>query len=341
MLRWLKRVVLGLVALVGVAIVSGIAFEHWSRWSVAREYPPPGQLVDVNGRKLHLNCSGSGEPTVILEHGWTYYGSVSWVLVQPEIAKSNRVCSYDRAGNMWSDRRKPVPVGVEIIEDLRSALEGADESPPYILVGHSFGGVIMRIFADKYPAEVVGLVFVDSSHPDQTQRYADLFDEEVYEAPWWEPIYSKVIAHTSVMRLLELGVRDKIPREAAFAHEFFPQIIPGVLDEGSTRVETDEQARGTGPFGDIPIIVLTARPSLGPSEEQSAELTAEEIEEWRKDGELWYQLHNELAALSTVSDHRIVEGSEHRIPFQAPGSIVQAVRDAVAMSMQAGEGTEN
>ena len=173
MLKWFKRVALLLIAILGVMLLSGFAYEQWSRWTAAREYPPPGQLVDVNGHKLHLNCSGVGGPTVILEHGITVYGSVSWAIVQPEIAKTNRVCSYDRSGYMWSDRRRPAPTGMENVADLHLALEIAGESPPYILVGHSYGGIVMRIFAARYPTEVDGLVFVDSSHPDQQERFGE------------------------------------------------------------------------------------------------------------------------------------------------------------------------
>ena len=260
---WVKRILLGITATAGLVVVGGFSYEFLSRWSVEREHQPPGRLIDVGGHRVHLNCSGAGGPTVILEHGITIYGSASWVLVQPEIAKKNRVCSYDRSGYMWSDRRRPAPTGTENIKDLHLALERAGESPPYILVGHSYGGIVIRIFAEQYPTEVSGLVFVDSSHPDQQER----FGAEPPKSPWWQSAYDWTLFHSGLLRIQFTDSDDKVPSEAAFAVKFLPQTAPGIGDEISKkRAETHQQARETGPFGDTPIIVLTAELQLKPSD---------------------------------------------------------------------------
>src|SRR5688500_1603646 len=101
--------------------------------------PAPGRLVDIGGRKLHVNCSGSGSPTVVLEAGASSF-AIDWSLVQPEVANSTRVCSYDRAGSGWSDARPNVDTPPRVIEDLRIALQTAGEKPPYVMVGASRGG---------------------------------------------------------------------------------------------------------------------------------------------------------------------------------------------------------
>ena len=128
-------------------------------------FPPPGAMVDVGGFRLHMNCSGIGSPAVILDAALGG-SSISWTLVQPELSKSTRVCSYDRAGFGWSDPG-PVPrTAGRIATELRTLLEKAAVAPPYILVGHSYGGLVMRVFAARYRPDVAALILVDPAHPE-------------------------------------------------------------------------------------------------------------------------------------------------------------------------------
>ena len=127
--------------------------------------PPPGRLVDVGGHKMHLHCTGQGTPTVILESG-LWDDSIVWHSVQPEIAKLTRVCSYDRAGLGYSDPRPDqVPDSRNIARNLHALLANAGVNPPYILVGHSFGGLTMPLFAARYPEQTAGVVLVDPVVP--------------------------------------------------------------------------------------------------------------------------------------------------------------------------------
>ena len=127
--------------------------------------PPPGRLVDVGGFRLHINCTGEGTPAVVMDAALGG-SSLSWALVQPELAKLTRVCSYDRAGFGWSDPG-PVPRTVaRIAGELRTLLERAAIPPPYVLVGHSFGGLVMRYYAAKHRDDAAALVLVDSAHPE-------------------------------------------------------------------------------------------------------------------------------------------------------------------------------
>jgi pimeloyl-ACP methyl ester carboxylesterase len=125
----------------------------------------PGRLVDVGGRRLHINCSGSGTPTVILEAGASSF-ALDWSLVQPDIARANRVCSYDRAGSGWSDPRGEVDTPARIVLDLHTLLSASGEQPPFVLVGASMGGVYARLYQLEYPNDVSGMVFVDASTED-------------------------------------------------------------------------------------------------------------------------------------------------------------------------------
>jgi pimeloyl-ACP methyl ester carboxylesterase len=132
---------------------------------------PPGSLIDVGGSRLHVACEGEGAPTVILEAALGA-SSISWSLVQPEIARLTRVCSYDRAGFGWSDGGPLPRTARRIASELHRLLERARAMPPYLLVGHSFGGMVMRVFAHDYRQDVAGLVFVDPAHPEDWIRPA-------------------------------------------------------------------------------------------------------------------------------------------------------------------------
>jgi pimeloyl-ACP methyl ester carboxylesterase len=125
-------------------------------------YSAPGRLVDVGGRKLHINCTGVGSPTVVLEGGGGAF-AIDWALVQPRVAESTRVCSYDRAGLGWSDRGPAYEVVEQIVSDLHSGLLAAGEKGPYVLVGASIGGIYIRAYQRTYPDEVAALVFTNSS----------------------------------------------------------------------------------------------------------------------------------------------------------------------------------
>src|SRR5206468_1586863 len=131
-------------------------------------YPAPGKLVDVGGHRLHLNVKGerTAAPTVVLEAGM---GSMSsnWAWVRDDLARDGRVVSYDRAGLGWSDRSEGPIDAATGADELHAVLRAAGIGPPYILAGHSYGGLVVRMFADRYRADVAGMVLVDASHPDQ------------------------------------------------------------------------------------------------------------------------------------------------------------------------------
>src|SRR5258708_5014331 len=164
-LRGIRWVIGAEFALLIVLALMGFAYEQRARKLEATRFHPPGQLADVGGYRLHLYCTGTAGATVVLEHGHRA-NYLDWYLVQPEIAKFARVCSYDRAGHGWSDHSPKARVPSVMADELHFLLNASGEKPPYVLVGHSFGGFDSAMFAHKFPEEVAGLVLVDSPHPD-------------------------------------------------------------------------------------------------------------------------------------------------------------------------------
>jgi hypothetical protein len=179
--RWLRRIVLGLAAVAVLLAATGAFYQSLSERRERRAHPRPGQLIDIGGYKLHINCTGQGSPAVILDSGLgdTH---ISWRKVQPPIAQFTRVCSYDRAGLGYSESSPRSSTSQDFAEELHTLLHNAGISPPYILVGHSMGGFDVRLFASLYRSEVAGMVLVDSSHPEQQKRFPPALND--LDATW-------------------------------------------------------------------------------------------------------------------------------------------------------------
>ena len=326
MFKWIKRIALGAGVLAGVVVVSGIAFEQWSRWKVSREYPPIGQLFEVDGRSMHLNCSGTGAPTVVLQSGLDILGSLSWVSVQPDIAETNRVCSYDRAGILWSDGRDELPSANQVTERLHSLLGVASEKPPYVLVGHSLGGPLITVFADHYRDEIEGIVLVDSSHPAQMSRFSPELITAMGGPP--PPLIAKVMVATGLLRLLESGSAEDFQDKTQAALMYLPQSIPGMLSEFAALEEMLGEPFEAGSFGNLPIVVLTAGKL---PDELPPSMTPELKADW---AEVWSELQIELNALSTNSERRVIDDATHYIQYDNPDAVITAIRDVMTASQQ-------
>src|ERR671916_1883264 len=164
--RGLVWMLLGLLALA----VIGAIYQAIATQIDQRTYTPPGEVVDVGDHSLHINCIGEGSPTVILEAA-SGGMSAHWVRVQQQLAKTTRVCAYDRAGLGWSESGPELRDARQVSSELHTLLEGAAGTEgPYVLVGHSYGGLYARMYAARYSEEVAGVVLVDSSHPEQFTR---------------------------------------------------------------------------------------------------------------------------------------------------------------------------
>jgi pimeloyl-ACP methyl ester carboxylesterase len=307
LLLWSRRVLLALLITLCVLGVAGASYQAIATARDARAFLPPGQLVDVGGYKLHIHCLGEGTPTVILEAGQGGL-STDWVWIQPEIAKTTRVCAYDRAGVAWSEPG-PMPrdarqIGIE----LNTLLKNAQIPGPYVLVGHSYGGHYVRVFAAAHPEMVKGMVLIDAAHPDQWSR--DPEGEAQYAQVKQFYQIAGVLARFGLLRLLNYTpVTPDLPPAQGAVHKSFSdttQLVDAASAEFNATEATNQQVREAGLLGELPLFVLTATDHGRP-----------EIEV------IGQELQLELAQLSTNSHQRIVEGATH-------SSLIIEQQDALA-----------
>lgn len=315
-----RRIGLGL--LIALASLAALGFIYQSVATVLdrRNYTAPGQTVDVGGRRMHLYCTGAntdGRPTVILEQGGG--GNVlGWFLVQPEVARSTRVCAYDRAGQGWSDPGPQPRDGAHIASDLHTLLAAAGVPGPYVLAGHSYGGIFIRSFASQYPDEVAGLVLLDSAHPDQwtrtpegRARYAG--DSQLYAGGRFLVRFG----------LLRVGPNPFAAVPADWPTDFQAewralvntnQFWDTTEAESRAILDTMAQLRAAPPLpAGLPLAVVTAGLNTG------------------ADG-LWREYQGELAALSANSAHVVVEGADHAALWADPRYVpatVEAIWDVI------------
>ena len=167
--RLVRVLIICSLTLVGLLLL-GLSYQAIASALDASHYPPPGKLVDVGGYRLHINCTGTGSPTVILDAGLGGT-SLDWSKIQPAVARFTRVCSYDRAGYGWSESGPGPRTSQQIVKELHLLLAHAQINGPYVLVGHSVGGLNMRLYAYRYPAEVAGMVLLDSTDEHQYAQF--------------------------------------------------------------------------------------------------------------------------------------------------------------------------
>ena len=246
----------GILAVVLILTLVGWNYEQMVEATDAKANPPPGQMVDVGGYRLHINCTGEGSPTVVIEAGWGDF-SAGWGWVQPEVAKTTRICTYDRAGMGWSEA-SPLPRTARVFaKELHTLLENANERGPFVLVGHSLGGYTMRVYAHDYPAEVAGLVLVDP----QKIPVADTTAPKPAPTPGGTSLPS-LLARIGVIRLMggSLDSIKNLPPEEKQAYKALtvtPLSVQTFLDEGRGMSEGGAQARLVTTLGTLPLIVLS------------------------------------------------------------------------------------
>jgi pimeloyl-ACP methyl ester carboxylesterase len=326
-MRWLKRIGVGLLLVVAAAVLAGCAYEMWARNRVAAEFPANGKLIDIGGRRIHLDCRGTGTPIVLFESGLDVYGSLSWSAVQHQVATTTRACSYDRAGIMWSDRSSGKRDGAAVASDLHKVLQGAGEQGPYVMVGHSLGGPYVMTFAGAFGSDVAGVVFVDASHPDQQLRIKQAIGKSVEESTTGPKLLAAV-AWTGLPRLLtrSLGQPEAPARANAAMVAYLPRSLRPMLDELEAIDDTFREAGAVRSLGDRPLVVLTAAAPIAAADLMAVGLTPEQGKQMQA---VWFDLHRDEASWSTHGREIRLDDAHHYIQFEQPEAVVAAVREVV------------
>jgi pimeloyl-ACP methyl ester carboxylesterase len=313
-LRWTGKVLLWLAGALLVLAFIGTIYQTIATQLDKRAYPPPGTLVDVGGHHLHVRCVGDGSPTVILEAA---NGGMSahWMRVQQEVAKATRVCAYDRAGLGWSEPGPEPRDAKRVSSELHALLTNAGIESPYVLAGHSYGGLYARMYADLHPDEVAGVVLVDSSHPEQFTRSAE--GREMYERARRLTAIAPLFSVIGLIRLFDIfPAPPGLPahqRDQVEASLSSTRHLVVTAQEFSATSQSSTQVRRTGGLGVKPLGIVSA--GTQPAS--------------------WLELQGELADLSSNSSHRIVEGATHesllseKSDAQATSTAIREVVEAV------------
>jgi len=312
---WLDRALRVLLTLIIAVLVVGGLYENISETRERRFHPMPGQLVDVGGYKMHIYCTGQGSPTIILDAGMGD-SFISWHEVQPEIAKFTRVCSYDRAGIGYSDSSPRPRTSNDFAQELHILLHSAAVPQPYILVGHSMGGFDVRLYASLYRNEVVGMVLVDSSHPEQQKRLPPELKD--LDATWLREQESfEFTMPFGIPRLLGFCGNDAAIRAVDCN---FHSVRESVAELKAIS-ESAAQTAATGSLGDIPLMVLSHDPDT-PQPDLPEDLV-------KPANDAWQQMQEELAQLSSKGKQVIAKNSGHYIQLDRPDLVIKAVRSVV------------
>lgn len=304
---WLLYPVFGLLTLAAVGGAYETVRESIDRSAIAM----PGQLVDVGGHRLHMHCTGSGSPTVVLETGLGEPSS-SWGWIAPAVARSTKVCVYDRAGRGWSEPAAGPQDGIAVANDLHTLLNRGHIDQPYVLVGHSLGGLYMLTFAARYPDQVAGIVLLDATSPEAFTKLPSY--------PAFYATYRRIsalfpsLARMGVARLVYRFSFGTLPSQARDEERAFwstARLARSLRDELAEAPTAMKQAQSLKSLGDRPLFVITAA-----SGAQSG----------------WQAAQDDLAKLSANSVHRVLPNATHAsLIFDEGGAAVssQAIRDVV------------
>ncbi len=351
----LMLILLGFIAAFAVA---GYIYQTIGTYQDKKNYPAPGQLVDVDGHKMHIIQKGEGSPSVILDAGTGSF-SLMWFSVPDEVAKFSSVYAYDRAGQGWSEE-SPLPrTAANMVHELHTLLEATNVPKPYIMVGHSLGGGIAQLYADSYPHDVFGLVLVDAGHEDTAKKVREhqlafkrcMTGFTIVDATGKNHEPSKPFLQRAFLRLTSSSLGQKIAEltgiQRLYLQSFYsqpgnaqyevsPTLRARLLAPSTFRTTSQEIAHygdsGTQLAGldnhlaNKPLIVIGNGRGFFYNHLCHTHMTLPEME---FNNEVWFPLQKQLAEKSTKGTLIIAQESGHRIQDTEPELIVNAIRRLV------------
>lgn len=301
------NIVIIILAIILGLLFLGFAFETISTMRDKNRYKTPqGKLVDIGGYKLHILIQGEHEaekPAIVMDAA-IGCGLLDWQKVQPRLAEFAQAVSYDRAGYGWSDKGQDPRSPERIVEELHTLLHNAEIEQPYLLVGHSFGGIHVRLFADNYPEETAGLILIDSSHPDLLAAR----DSEP------ELRRLKIVQQFQRLGLVRLMLKRSLGQASHLSGEAMQQYFAfNLMNSKNTLREAEPLFRDGVDLSDTVNIPLTVI-----SRAKDDELSGERR---------WSEYQDKLADLSPEAKHIHAETSNHWIALAEPDTVVQAIRE--------------
>jgi pimeloyl-ACP methyl ester carboxylesterase len=329
--RALRYTIGALIAAIVALLTAGSVYQFVENERDLRSFPAPGQLVDIGGRRLHLWCTGVGSPVVILEAGGS--GNVlEWSRVQPDVARTTRVCSYDRAGLGWSDLGPNPRSAAQIVSELHALLQTGNVPGPYILAGHSIGGLFVRLFTSAYPGDVAGMVLVDATHEDLRQRMpadsgAQAGNPMLLHAVLNLHSFMTVVGYARLTGIRFAGGRALSPEARVLAEGIKVRTTLPFAD-GSEALSLDQsmtQIRKTRRVWNMPLVVVTRAPYVPsrktPEEQQQRQERAERA---------WAELQADLVTLSSRGTQVVASVPGHYVHLVQPDIVIEAVRGVVS-----------
>jgi pimeloyl-ACP methyl ester carboxylesterase len=326
---------LGILALL---LASSAVYQAVGTARDRRRFPPPGRLVRVNNRLMHIHVTGEGTPTVVFESGMGA-SCLSWALVQPQVAQFTRAVSYDRAGHGWGDSAREPRTAPQIAQELHKLLEATGVPGPFVLVGHSFGGYVNRAFAHLYRNEVVGMVLVDSLHPAEWEnptpeqlRMIEVALRYAWIATWlarvgfvrfclarlargspglgWAAVSAFGIGTVAAVERIAGEIRKLPVPVLPIVHALWaqPKNFMSLGQYVAVLSDSAAQAAAVSTLGDLPLVVLSGDHHASP------------YADWQRD----------LAQLSSCGRHIVASDSGHWIHLDHPELVTRAIREVVA-----------
>lgn len=319
----------GIAFLVCLVAATGAIYDAVASSAEGERFPVPSALIQTDGVRLHLQCFGSGSPTVVFDSGLGV-PALGWSLVWPGVSRFTRACAYDRAGYGYSDPPDSFPrTSARVAMELHTLRMNAGIGAPYVLVGHSLAGHNVRVFTGAYPQEVSGIVFVDAAQEEMTTRLPPTARRSLRA----QPQMFRLGVWASRLGLLRLwpslsGFNAESPSLRSLPPEtvralIFLTLQPKALRAAASEIESlDEsgaQARAAGTLGDRPLVVIASGRDAGLPRTEAAEYRRVWVEE----------LQPALSRLSTRGRLIVLDSSGHLIPFEEPNVVVETVREVV------------
>ena len=322
-LKWVAIAIGGCLALL---LMVGAVWDQVERRQVAAVYPAPGRLVDIGGRRIQIECRGTGSPTVVFETGLDYFGSLAWAKVYARVAEFTGACAYSRAGIVWSDDKPGPHDGLGVARDLHATLAGAGENGPFVMVGLSLGGPYSTIYTGLYGDQVAGLVYVDASHPDQLKRFEAVLGKMPNDKAFIQELGGK-LSWTGIPRLVASFARKSksetmskmAPKSREIALAFFATSLGPMVSERDALPTTWDEAGAYRNLGARPVVVLTHG-------QPTPDMSKAEAEKFDK---TWLEMQKDMATWSSHGTQRIISDAGHYIPNDDPDAVIGAIREVV------------